>query len=154
MMASPTNDMVDPTSPSADPATTMLSRGDRVGMIGSLLCAVHCALLPLVLALVPTLSLGAFALVDIDQAFTVFATLLGVTTLSFGFRRHRAFHAWVFLIPGLALVWLASFSPLHDHSVWHVLMMVAGGASMATAHFVNLRLTHLFGPRHGRLASR
>ena len=153
-MASPTNDMADQTSSPDDPSAVLLSRGDRVGMIGSVLCAVHCALLPLVLAVVPTLGLGAFALVDIDQAFTVFATLLGVTTLSFGFRRHRAFHAWVFLIPGLALVWLASFSPLHDHSVWHVLMMVAGGASMATAHFVNLRLTHLFDPRHGRLASR
>lgn len=130
----------------------LLSRGDRIGMFGSLLCAVHCALLPLVLAALPTLGLGAFSLIDLDQAFTVFATLLGVTTLSFGFRRHRAFHAWAFLIPGLVLVWLASFSPLHDHSVWHVLMMVAGGASMATAHFVNLRLTHLFARPHRGLA--
>lgn len=139
-------------SPAAVRQERLLARGDRIGMFGSLLCAVHCALLPLVVAILPTLGLGAFALVDIDQAFTVFATLLGVTTLSYGYRRHRAFHAWVFLVPGLALVWLASFTSLHDHSLWHVLMMVAGGASMATAHFVNLRLTHLFAQPHARPA--
>lgn len=141
-------------TPQTDATTALLSRGDRIGMFGSLLCAIHCALLPIALAVLPTLGLGAFSLIDIDQAFAIFATLLGVTTLSFGFRRHRAFHAWVFLIPGLVLVWLATFTTLHDHSLGHVLMMVAGGASMATAHFVNLRLTHLFGaPGHGRAAS-
>lgn len=137
-------------APTADRAGVLLSRGDRIGMFGSLLCAIHCALLPLVIAVLPTLGLGAFSLIDIDQAFTVFATLLGVTTLGVGFRRHRAFRAWAFLVPGLVLVWLASFTALHDHSFWHVMMMVAGGASMATAHFVNLRLTHrLARSRHG-----
>lgn len=148
--------MVDmtPAAESNERTEALLARGDRIGMFGSVLCAVHCALLPLLVAVLPTLGLGAFSLIDIDQAFTVFATLLGVTTLSVGFRRHRAFHAWMFLIPGLVLVWLASFSPLHDHSIWHVLMMVAGGASMATAHFVNLRLTHMFGRPHGSLPPR
>jgi hypothetical protein len=121
----------------------LASTGDRVGMLGSLLCAVHCALLPLVIAFVPTLGLGAMAWIDIDQAFTVFATLLGVTTLSYGFRRHRAFHAWFFLLPGLALIWLASFTPLHNHSLGHVSLMVVGGLATAAAHLVNFRLTHL-----------
>jgi hypothetical protein len=82
------------------------------------------------------------AWVDIDQAFTVFATLLGITTLAYGFRRHRAFRAWIVLIPGLALIWIGSFSPLHTHSLTHVLTMVAGGLAVAAAHLINLRLTH------------
>lgn len=146
-MSTPSSDNLLPPAATTD---RLLTRGDRIGMVGSVLCAVHCAVLPLLIALLPTLGLGILASIDIDQAFTVFATLLGVTTLTFGFRRHRAFHAWVFLVPGLALVWLASFTALHDHSFWHVVMMVAGGASMATAHFVNLRLTHLFGRTHAR----
>lgn len=116
--------------------------GDRVGAVGSLLCALHCALLPLLIAVLPALGLGSFALVDLDQAFTVFATLLGITTLAYGFRRHRAFHAWIVLIPGLALIWIGSFSPLHTHSMTHVLTMVAGGLAVAAAHLINLRLTH------------
>lgn len=116
--------------------------GDRVGVAGSLLCAVHCALMPVLLAALPALGLGGFALIDIDQGFTIFATLLGITTLAVGFRRHRAFRAWLVLVPGLALVWLGSFTPLHDHSIVHTIMMVAGGLMIALAHLVNLRLGH------------
>ena len=124
------------------PHTTLARSGDRVGMVGSVLCALHCALLPFVIAALPALGAGALPWVDIDQAFTVFATLLGITTLSYGYRRHRAFNAWLLLIPGLALVWLGSFTPLHDHSTAHVVVMVVGGLAIAAAHFVNLRLSH------------
>jgi hypothetical protein len=111
-------------------------------MVGSVLCAIHCALLPFVLAALPALGLGALPWVDIDQAFTVFATLLGITTLGYGYRRHRAFRAWLMLIPGLVLVWIGSFTSLHDHSTAHVAVMVAGGLAIAFAHFINLRLSH------------
>lgn len=124
-------------------ADRLASTGDRIGMFGSLLCAVHCAVLPLVIAALPALGLGAMSWIDIDQAFTVFATLLGITTLSYGFRRHRGFRAWFYLLPGLAMIWLASFTPLHNHSLGHVLMMVVGGLSIAAAHMANFRLTHL-----------
>jgi hypothetical protein len=121
----------------------MAARGDRIGMFGSLLCAVHCALLPLVIAVVPTLGFGVMSWVDVDQAFTVFATLLGLTTLGFGFRRHRRFGGWLLLLPGLALVWIGSFSPLHTHSGGHAVVMVVGGLAIAAAHFVNFRQSHL-----------
>jgi hypothetical protein len=120
----------------------LVETGDRVGMTGSLLCAVHCALMPVLLAALPALGLGGFSLVDIDQGFTIFATLLGVTTLAVGFRRHRAFRAWLVLIPGLLLVWIGSFTALHDHSIAHTVVMVAGGLAIALAHLINLRLGH------------
>lgn len=111
-------------------------------MVGSMLCAVHCALLPFVIAALPTLGLGTLSLVDIDQAFTVFATLLGVTVLGYGYRRHRAFRAWMVLVPGLALIWIGSFTGLHNHSIGHVLVMVTGGLAIAAAHLINYRLSH------------
>jgi hypothetical protein len=120
--------------------------GDRVGMWASLLCAVHCALLPLALALLPTLGLSAFGRVDVDQAFVVFATVLGIASLGLGYRRHRAFAAWLLLALGLALVWANAFTSLHDHSLWHAVMMVAGGLLIAAAHLVNYRLSHLIVP--------
>ena len=72
----------------------------------------------------------------------VFATLLGATTLTLGWRRHRAFHAWLLLVPGLVLVWVGAFTRLHDHSMTHVAVMTVGGLLLAAAHLVNLRLTH------------
>jgi hypothetical protein len=119
-----------------------LAKADRLGFAASFLCAIHCALLPIALALLPSLGLGLGGWIDIDQGFVVFATLLGATTLSLGYRRHRAFHAWVLLLPALALVWIASFTPLHSHTAGHAVVMVVGGLMLAGAHFVNLRLTH------------
>lgn len=119
-----------------------LNRADRIGFAASFLCAVHCAMLPLALALMPTLGLSVGGWVDIDQAVTVFATLLGTTTLAIGYRRHRGFRAWMLLLPGLALVWVGAFSPLHDHGMLHAALMTAGGLTIAGAHLLNLRLTH------------
>lgn len=121
---------------------TVLRNADRVGIGASFLCAVHCALLPLLLALMPAFGLKFGGWIDFDQAFVVFATLLGATTLTLGYRRHRAFHAWALLVPGLLLVWAASFTALHDHNLTHLVMMTVGGLTLAAAHLLNLRLTH------------
>ncbi|MEP6633848.1 MAG: MerC domain-containing protein [Luteimonas sp.] len=120
-----------------------LHQADRLGFAASFLCAIHCALLPIALALLPSLGLGLGGWIDLDQAFVVFATLLGATTLTLGYRRHRVFRAWALLLPGLVLVWLGTFTPLHVHSVSHAVLMTIGGLTLASAHFLNLRLTHL-----------
>ena len=124
-----------------------LARADRVGFTASFLCALHCALLPLALALVPALGLSVGGWVDIDQAVTVFATLLGGTTMTLGYRRHRGFRAWMLLLPGLGLVWAGAFSRFHDHGLAHAALMTAGGLLIAAAHLANLRLTHAAGSR-------
>lgn len=124
------------------PASMSLHKADRVGFAASFLCAIHCALWPWLLALAPAFGLELGGWIDLDQAFVVFATLLGVSTLTLGWRRHRAFHAWALLAPGLVLVWLGAFSPLHNHSMTHAIVMTVGGLLLSLAHLVNLRLTH------------
>jgi hypothetical protein len=119
-----------------------LHKADRVGFAASFLCALHCALWPWLLALAPAFGLELGGWIDLDQAFVVFATLLGVSTLTLGWRRHRGFHAWALLIPGLVMVWVGAFSPLHNHSMSHAIVMTIGGLLLALAHLVNLRLTH------------
>jgi hypothetical protein len=121
-----------------------LKQADRIGFAASFLCALHCALVPLLLALLPALGLKVGGWIDIDQAFVVFATLLGATTLTLGWRRHRAFRAWALLVPGLVLVWAGAFTPLHDHGLTHAVVMTVGGLLLAAAHLLNLRLTHAF----------
>ncbi len=123
--------------------TSSLHRADRIGFAASFLCAIHCALWPWLLALAPAFGLEFGGWVDLDQAFVVFATLLGVSTLSLGWRRHRIFHAWALLLPGLALVWAGAFGPLHAHNLMHAGVMVLGGSLLALAHMLNLRLTHM-----------
>ena len=124
------------------PRRDTLATADRVGVAAATVCAVHCAVLPLALGLAPALGLKAGGWVDFDQAFVVFASLLAATTLALGYRRHREFRAWALLVPALALVWLGSFTALHDHTLGHLVVMVVGGLLLAAAHLVNLRLTH------------
>jgi hypothetical protein len=123
------------------PSST-LKRADRIGFAASFLCALHCALVPVLLAVAPAVGMKLGGWLDLDQAFVVFATLLGATTLTLGWRRHRAFRAWALLVPGLLLVWAGAFTALHNHGLLHALVMTGGGLLLAGAHLLNLRLTH------------
>jgi hypothetical protein len=116
---------------------------DRLGATGSLLCAIHCALLPLLIALLPSLGIAAWLGDDFERGFVAFATLLGLFTLLWGYRRHRAVRALGLLVPGLAALWLGVlFDPLHEAAVPHAVVMTFGGSLVGLAHLANLRLSH------------
>ena len=116
---------------------------DRLGATGSLVCAVHCALLPLVIALLPSLGIAVWLGEDFEQGFVVFASLLGLFTLVWGYRRHRAVRALGLLLPGLAALWLGVlYAPLHHTLVPHAITMTFGGSLVGLAHLANLRLNH------------
>jgi len=116
---------------------------DRLGATGSLVCAVHCALLPLVIALLPSLGIAVWLGEDFEQGFVVFASLLGLFTLAWGYRRHRAVRALGLLLPGLAALWLGVlYAPLHHTLVPHAITMTFGGTLVGLAHLANLRLNH------------
>ena len=66
---------------------------DRLGAAGSLVCALHCALVPLLLALAPSLGLSLWLGESLEEIFVVFVTVLGAFSLIWGYRRHRVFRA-------------------------------------------------------------
>ncbi len=116
---------------------------DRVGALGSLLCAVHCALLPLAIALAPSLGLGLLASAGFETAFLAFATVLALVSLIQGYRRHRAYRAMMFLAPGLLIMWSSQWLPgLGHEGIAHAVLMTVGGTLIGVAHILNLRLSH------------
>ena len=116
---------------------------DRLGATGSLLCAIHCALLPALIALLPSLGIAAWLDNGFERGFVVFATLLGLFTIVWGYRRHHAVRALWLLLPGLSLLWLATgYAPLHHAVVPHAIAMTLGGTLVGLAHLANLRLNH------------
>ena len=116
---------------------------DRLGATGSLLCAVHCAVLPLLIALLPALGVSAWLGDGFERAFVAFATLLGAFSLVWGWRRHRAVRALGLLALGLAALWAGVlYAPLHAALVPHAVAMTFGGTLVGVAHVVNLRLNH------------
>ncbi len=116
---------------------------DRLGATGSLLCAVHCALLPLVIALLPSLGIATWLGDDFETGFVLFATALGTFSLVWGYRRHRAARAIGLLVPGLAALWAGVlYAPLHHAVLAHAITMTLGGTLVGLAHLANLRLNH------------
>lgn len=116
---------------------------DRFGATGSLICAVHCALTPLLLAAIPSLGLSAWLGDGFERAFVVFVSALGLFSLLWGYRRHRAFRALGLLLLGLITLWAGIlYPPLHHPVVLHAIVMTLGGTLVGLAHVLNLRLNH------------
>lgn len=116
---------------------------DKFGSAASVLCALHCALLPLFIAILPALGIGFLAWSGFEWAFVCFATLLGLVSLWMGYQRHRIYRALLFLVPGLGLVWMGVLVPaIHESIVPHAVVMSMGGTLIAVAHLINLRLNH------------
>lgn len=116
---------------------------DRLGATGALLCAIHCALLPLLIALLPSLGLSAALAPTFEVGFVLFATLFGLAVLVWSYRRHRAMRALALLVPGLAVLWVGVlYAPLHHSVVPHAVAMTFGGTLVGLAHLANLRLNH------------
>jgi hypothetical protein len=116
---------------------------DRFGATGSLLCAVHCALTPLLLAALPALGLSVWFDGRADLVLVGFVTLMGLSSVGWSYRRHRALRALGLLVPGLLALWAGLLVPaLHEQAVPHAVAMTFGGTLVGLAHVVNLRLNH------------
>jgi len=115
---------------------------DRVGATASFLCAVHCALLPLVIAALPAIGLGFLANHRFERGFIAFASVLALTTLVVGFRRHRRFRAFWFLVPGILLLAAGITVDFEQSATVHAILVSLGGTLVAVSHLTNLRLAH------------
>lgn len=124
---------------------TLTRIADRFGVTASSLCAIHCALLPAVVALLPALGLGFLAEQGFERGFIACASVLALTTVSIGFRRHRSARAFWFLIPGIGLLFVGGFVGF-DHTaaaagnLGHAIAVSLGGTLVASAHWINLRV--------------
>lgn len=111
---------------------------DRIGAAASFLCALHCAALPFVLALLPLIGLEFLADHRFERGFVIFACVLALISLFSGYRRHRRVLPLRLAFPGLALLLIGV--TLGERSIYlHSALVTCGGLLVASAHFINLR---------------
>ena len=116
---------------------------DRIGISASLLCAVHCALLPLALVLLPLA--GAHILLDgsIELVMIVVSATVGVASLGSSYRVHRRLNPILMMAAG-ATILIANFAGHDSHSALietlHPYIAAVGGIMIAFAHRINMRL--------------
>jgi hypothetical protein len=128
------------------PRRERLSRlADRFGATASFLCALHCAVLPFVVAVLPALGLSVLADHRYEALFVLFACCLASTTILLGRRRHGDSRAALLLLPAVGLLLAGVAVEFGAQPALHAVLVCLGGSLLALAHVVNLRLDHVHG---------
>ncbi|MGF7079455.1 MerC domain-containing protein [Mucilaginibacter sp. UYCu711] len=112
-------------------------RLDNLGMTASTLCAIHCAIVPILLTFLPLAGLGFLAHPLFEWSMILLALLLGVSSIFLSyFRTHRRALPLLLLCSGFVLV-IAGHIYLKG---WEEAIVVPlGGLTIAAAHFVNYK---------------
>lgn len=111
---------------------------DFAGMVASAICAVHCAIVP-VLITVGSLSGGHWLH---NHAFDYFFIALGLVVAGFALIRARAKHGNSTPIIIAALGFATLIGAQLDHGIMHSVLGVTGGLLIIVSHYYNYRLSH------------
>lgn len=125
---------------------------DRVGMGLSLVCALHCLLVPLAFALIPALNVALRSFQSphrplamwlwqaqrYDLALVLTALVLASLSLTLGWRRHRCRRPATWLFASLPL-FAYGLSPLPGSWLSHAGSLALAGTCLFGAHASNLR---------------
>jgi hypothetical protein len=126
------------------PAATSSDQWDRAGMLVSAACAIHCTLLPLLLAAVPVFGLGRPLDDRLEWGFVVLTAVVGTTAHLRAYRAdHRHVAPGLVFAAGLSLVSCARLI-LEEHRLGPYAVGL-GGLLAATSHYANLRLCRCCG---------
>lgn len=112
---------------------------DKIGMTASTACAIHCALLPFVLTLLPLWGLDFLADPATEISMILLSLILGAWSLGKSYRKvHHRVLPILILVFGFAFILIGHFSGI---AILEPILIPAGGFAIASAHFLNLKLT-------------
>ena len=109
---------------------------DLLGIALSVLCAVHCLSVPLLLGAVPLAGLEIVADHEFEWVMMSLIFVVAAFTYFSGYRRHGRKEVFLFLALGVATFLLVR--PLVSEA-WHPVATLAGGLVFVTGHWKNWR---------------
>ena len=108
---------------------------DALGIAASVACAIHCALLPLILTSLPLFGINIIDNFSFEIFMILLAFCIGVYSLYHGWRKHH--HQW---LP--VAIFSAGIALLLCKQVWHAYQLwflVPAVLLIVSAHYVNYR---------------
>lgn len=121
-------------------SSLMRSTLDKIGIAASSICALHCALAPILITVAPLIGLGFIFEERFETIFILASLGIAFLSLVWGFyKSHRKFEPLYLLLLGASLIGISrmetpfSFLP-------EPLLMACGGLSIAISHYINLKL--------------
>lgn len=119
---------------------------DRIGQKASLICAIHCAIMPIILVLMPFLATSFIVTTQLEWLLFGVSALLALFSVCWGARKHKSKMIFALLSVALLLIVAGLVSHgghgeiVHQHFGWQSVLMTAGGLLLAAVHFINRRL--------------
>jgi ribose/xylose/arabinose/galactoside ABC-type transport system permease subunit len=108
---------------------------DALGIATSLACAIHCAILPLVLTSLPVLGINIIENVGFEFGMIILAMVIGFYSLWHGYRQHHhGLLPSVFFGMGIILLFLKQV--FHSHQLYYLVPAVL---LIVAAHLTNYR---------------
>jgi 4-amino-4-deoxy-L-arabinose transferase-like glycosyltransferase len=108
---------------------------DAVGITTSLACAIHCAVLPLILTSLPLFGINIIENVSFEYFMIFLAMGIGTVALLHGYRKHHhRLLPWLIFLAGMALLFAKQY--WHGQQYW---LLFPAVATIITAHYLNYR---------------
>jgi cytochrome bd-type quinol oxidase subunit 2 len=130
---------------------------DKAGAIASFACAIHCAIMPMIITLLPLVGLSIFASEPVEWILFAISAVLGSCSICWGYKSHRSRKVLAILACGLAFLSVGRIMHSH-HTVaaesdvysaknnpqtvpsMYTVFLVLGGVCVAASHVVNRRM--------------
>ena len=115
-------------------ASASSARIDLVGACVSLVCAVHCLTVPLLVTVLPLAGVGVLLGGALEILFIVASVVLAMVSLCWGFRRHRRWQVFVALGGALTMIAVGRFLA---SEVYELVFVFVGAMGLAGGHLFN-----------------
>jgi len=108
---------------------------DALGIAASIACAIHCAVLPLIMSSLPILGINIINNFWFEIFMILLAMGIGLHSLTHGFKKHhhRVLPIIVFII-GISLLLVKQI--FHQYQIW---FLVPAVILIVSAHYINYR---------------
>ncbi|MFM1794938.1 MAG: hypothetical protein RL642_1323 [Bacteroidota bacterium] len=108
---------------------------DALGIAASVACAIHCAVLPLIMSSLPILGINIINNFWFELFMIILALGIGLHSLTHGFKKHhhRVLPIIIFVI-GISLLIIKQV--LHQYQLWFLIPAVV---LIVSAHYINYR---------------
>ncbi|MFT3702205.1 MAG: MerC domain-containing protein [Agriterribacter sp.] len=109
---------------------------DALGVTASLACAIHCAVLPLILTSLPVFGIDIIHNYFFEYGMILLAFVVGLFALYHGYKKHH--HSFVpVLLFSLGISFLLLKELFHEYHLW---LLIPAVLLIVSAHYVNYRL--------------
>jgi len=117
---------------------------DAFGIAASVACAIHCAVLPLILSSLPLFGINIIENQGFEFIMIALAFIVGVYSLYHGRKKHHhSYYPMLLFAAGISLLFIKSI--LHSHSL---MLLLPAVSLVVIAHYLNYKLCRVHNHAH------